>query len=133
VWKYTDRRHPNRRLYTYVEYGQQLDIGCGYDLQYYLSHYRDGRSWPRCQENQPYIDNSILNVRVGVDGDDEWNSGIVDATDLGEPRVVEEWTYPNSSYEMGYTLQDALDTIDEDFRNNYPRGWNYNVHVLTCL
>ena len=88
---------------------------------------------PNCQEYNPYITKTMLNARVYVERGDSWKSGIVDATRLGEPRIVEKWTYPASAYDKGFTLQDALDTIDADFRRNYNRNWEYNVHILTCL
>ena len=129
----TDNNHPNRNLYTYVEYGEQLDIGCGFALQTWLSRHRRTPR-PNCQQYDPYITKTMLNARVYVERYDTWNSGIVDVTDLTRrPTVVESWTYPASAYERGYTLQDALNTIDTHFRRNYNRNWEYNVHILTCL
>lgn len=129
----TDNKHPNRKLFTYVDYGQQLDINCGYNLQHWLSNYRDPNAVPSCQEYPPYITQRILNARVYVEKFDSWRSGIVDSTYLGSPRVVENWTYTGSKYDRGFTLQDALDTIDNDFKANYNPRWDYNVHILTCL
>lgn len=74
-----------------------------------------------------------MNARVYVEKGDTWKSGIVDATVLGKPRVVESWTYQGSGYDKGFTLQDALNTIDADFKQKGHPEWEYNVHILTCL
>jgi hypothetical protein len=76
----------------------------------------------------------MLNARVFVKRGDSWNSGIVDVTELGKPRVVQTWTYKGSSYNHGYTLNDALATIISDFKSMYDQSRDtLKVHILTCL
>lgn len=129
----TDNKHPNRKLFSYVEYGEQLDIECGFALQHWLSKFRDDDHKPRCQYISPYITSTILNAKLYVEKDDEWNSGIVDVTTLNEPEIVQTWNHIEDGFDKGFTLQKALDTIHDHFIHTYNPNWTYSVHILTCL
>ena len=126
---------PNLKIFTYAkDYGYILDINCAYNLQTYLTHYRDeNNNLPTCIENRkPRIDNSILNLRLYVENTDTWNSGIVDITTVNNPIIIQTWNSYDSNYNKGYTLNNALLDIYRDANKYY--GLNtIKVHLLTCL
>jgi hypothetical protein len=126
--------NPNVSIYTYTEYDTPLSVSCAYDLQTWLASHRDKPdSIPKCSKETPYIDEQIKNANLYVTRSDSWISGILDITKIGEPRTVETWTHTDKSYERGYTLNEAIDTILADYSANY-RGTNtIKIHVLTCL
>ena len=123
----------NMSLYTYVDYGSILPIECGFALQTYLTRHRGSGAPPACSK-PPYISPTMLNARIYVEHGDPWKSGIIDVTELGKPRVVQTWTPKDSSYNHGYTLNDALATIISDFKSMYDQSRDtLKVHILTCL
>jgi hypothetical protein len=123
------------KLYTYVkEFGDELPIKCGYDLQTYLTSHRYKKIKPKCTPKiPPHINDSIFNVRVYVKKTDTWKSGILDISNSKSPRVVENWTAKDSNYDAGFTLNDALRSINKDVKKKYGYNKNVKVHVLTCM
>jgi hypothetical protein len=93
-------------LYAYVDYGEPLPVECGYDLQYFLTHFRGNQEhYPKCIPCKPFIEETMLNAFLYVLPDDKWKSGIVDATRIGEPRVIASWDSTNKSPNKGIYLK----------------------------
>ena len=123
-------------IYSYTEdYGFGLNIKCAYDLQTYLTNYRDEQeNFPKCfQKKSPWIDSSIIDLHLYVTEYDTWNSGILDVTSIGNPRIVQQWTYEDSNYYKGYNLNTALNDIYIDASKKYSGLNTIKVHLLTCL
>ena len=133
--------YPGMTLYTYVEeYGRALSDDCAFNLQTYLTRYRDNLyNKPKCLLDEqglkaPHMNSSVLNARVFVTPHDRWHAGIVDVSEISNPRVVQKWTYQGSPYEAGYTLNDAINTIMRDAEETYMLGRDrVKIHVLTCF
>ena len=122
--------YDNFTLVSYVkDYGDVLDLKCGFDLQTYISHYRDQDSEPNCYEYK-HRNSRILNVNFYATNNDEFYSGIVDSTQIGEPRTLDSWD-SSSNVDLNY----ALNIIYQDIQDNYSEDEydNVTIHILTCM
>jgi len=67
----------------------ELTVSCGQNLLEFLS---DGReeSWkfPDCASGLTRYWTAIDNIFIYPDEDEEWNSGIFDVTDIGDPETI---------------------------------------------
>ena len=124
-----------RTIHTYTDYGVELDWDLAVELQEWLQGGGNGRRPGRIH----YTDRTIFNTNIYVKNEDNDWAGLWDVTyGPGMINRFEAWTWPNSSRDAEWHLNDALDTIHTHYLEHYgPRMRDhkpsYHVHVLTCL